>query len=95
MKTKIISLFLLFFGLFSTINAQDDSKIRVKGVIIDDSTRQPIAFANLGLLGTMAGAASDIDGQFELNIPGLYATHVVRVTAVGYASREYRRCRRG
>ena len=90
MKTKIISLFLLFFGLFSTINAQDDSKIRVKGVIIDDSTRQPIAFANLGLLGTMAGAASDIDGQFELNIPGLYATHVVRVTAVGYASREYK-----
>lgn len=90
MKKKILSLVILVFGVFVMAMAQDDNKIRVKGVVIDASTKEPVAFANLGLLGTMAGVATDIDGHFELVIPNLYATHVVRISAVGYASKEYK-----
>lgn len=68
--------------------AQDNGRITVKGTVIDSRSGEPIAFANLGLLGTVAGVASDIDGKFELTVPDKYATHKIRVSAVGYASTE-------
>jgi hypothetical protein len=66
MNKKILSLIILFLGVFSVMQAQNDGKIRVKGVVLDETTRQPIAFANIGIIGTAAGAASDMDGLFEL-----------------------------
>ena len=90
MDKKVLSFVILFFCAFAVATAQNDSKIKVKGVVVDETTKEPIAFANLGLLGTMAGTATDADGQFELSIPNRYATYVVRVTAVGYAMKEYK-----
>lgn len=52
MNKKILSLIILFLGVFSVIQAQNDGKIRVKGVVLDETTRQPIAFANIGIIGT-------------------------------------------
>ena len=66
MNKKILSLIILFLGVFSVMQAQNDGKIRVKGVVLDETTRQPIAFANIGIIGTAAGVASDMDGLFEL-----------------------------
>ncbi len=40
--------------VFSVMQAQNDGKIRVKGVVLDETTRQPIAFANIGIIGTAA-----------------------------------------
>ena len=68
------------------MQAQNDGKIRVKGVVLDETTRQPIAFANIGIIGTAAGAASDMDGLFELIVSEKLATYMMRVSAVGYAS---------
>ena len=47
MNKKILSLIILFLGVFSVMQAQNDGKIRVKGVVLDETTRQPIAFANI------------------------------------------------
>ena len=88
MNKKILSLIILFLGVFSTIQAQNDGRIRVKGVVLDETTRQPIAFANIGIIGTAAGAASDMDGLFELVVSEKLAVHMMRVSAVGYASTE-------
>ena len=57
------------------MQAQNDGKIRVKGVVLDETTRQPIAFANIGIIGTAAGAASDMDGLFELIVSEKLATY--------------------
>lgn len=88
MNKKLLSLIILFFGLLTIVNAQDDGKILIKGTIIDETTKEPVAFANMGLLGTVAGVASDMDGKFELSVPDKYATYVLRVSAVGYAPYE-------
>ena len=56
MNKKILSLIILFLGVFSVMQAQNDGRIRVKGVVLDETTRQPIAFANIGIIGTAAGA---------------------------------------
>ena len=50
MNKKILSLIILFLGVFSVIQAQNDGKIRVNGVVLDETTRQPIAFANIGII---------------------------------------------
>ena len=39
--------------------AQEDGKIVLKGVVQDARTNEPIPFVNIGLLGTVAGVASD------------------------------------
>ncbi|KIO43454.1 MULTISPECIES: carboxypeptidase-like regulatory domain-containing protein [Sanguibacteroides] len=89
MNKRIFLLLVLFFGVFSFVQAQDDDgKIRIKGVVLDEKTREPIAFANLGVLGTVLGVASDIDGQFELIIPERCISHVLKVSAIGYGSKE-------
>lgn len=91
MARKTWMLCLLFWiGTYMTGHAQQDDKLVLKGTVIDAQTQEPIPFANLGLLGTVAGVASDMDGKFELSIPPKYALHKVRVSAVGYATVEYK-----
>lgn len=88
MNKKILSLLILFFGVLFVAQAQNDGKIRVKGVVLDEVTRKPIEFANIGILGTVAGVASDMEGQFELIVSEKLATYMMRVSAVGYSSAE-------
>lgn len=86
MNKNFFILIILILGYIATAQAQDDGKITIRGTIIDSRTNEAVAFANLGLLGTVAGVASDMDGYFELTIPDKYSTHVIRVSAVGYAT---------
>lgn len=88
MNRKVLSLIILFFGLLTVVYAQETDRIVIKGIIVDGVTNEPIPFANMGLLGTMAGTASDIDGKFELILPDKYATNVLRVSVVGYTAYE-------
>ncbi|MCB0581511.1 MAG: TonB-dependent receptor [Phaeodactylibacter sp.] len=55
----------------------------VKGKVTDAINNEPIAFANILVLGTDKGVTSDIDGNYEIGglVPGLYD---VRATYVGY-----------
>lgn len=86
MNKNFFSLIILILGYIATAQAQEDGKITIRGTIIDSRTNEAVAFANLGLLGTVAGVASDMDGHFELTVPDKYSTHVIRVSAVGYAT---------
>lgn len=88
MNKKVLSLLILFFSGIVLGHAQNDGKILIKGTVIDQMTNEPLAFVNMGLLGTLAGVASDIDGNFELVVPDRYATHVIKFSAVGYAPYE-------
>lgn len=88
MNKKVLSLIALIFISLTRLIAQDDNKLVLKGIVIDAVTKEPIAFANLGLLGTVTGVASNVDGQFELSIPLTYSTHTVRISAVGYGVRD-------
>lgn len=87
MARKFLLLLLLICGGLCMGQAQEDGKIVLKGVVQDARTNEPIPFVNIGLLGTVAGVASDVDGRFELVIPDRYATHVLRLSAIGYTSR--------
>jgi hypothetical protein len=71
--------------LFLTSSAFAQSGVgKISGKVLDADTREPLIGANIILMGTNLGAATDIDGSyFILNItPGTYN---VKVSYVGYA----------
>ncbi len=85
MNKKVLSLLFVLFSLVLSGNAQENSRIIIKGKVTDASTGEPVPFANLGVMGTLAGVASDMEGEFELLLPASYADKTIRVSVVGYS----------
>lgn len=81
----IIIAVLALFSLASTAYAQSGVG-KISGKIIDADTQEPLIGANILVLNTNLGAATDLDGNyFILNItPGTYD---VKVSYVGYAAK--------
>lgn len=87
MNKKIIFILFLMIGLYGSLKSQE-RKIELKGVIINGKTSKPIPFANIELVGTVAGTATNSDGEFELTIPHKYVSSKIKISAVGYAVKE-------
>ncbi|HRP92404.1 MAG: carboxypeptidase-like regulatory domain-containing protein [Ignavibacteriaceae bacterium] len=81
--TKFLFLFILSLSLVPMLFAQTGVG-KLSGKIVDAATGEPLIGANVILVGTSTGAATDIEGNyFILNItPGTYE---LRATYVGYA----------
>ncbi len=81
-STKIFILILLLFS--STLVLAQSGVGKLSGKVIDADTREPLIGANVVILNTELGAATDVDGNyFILNItPGTYQ---VKFSYVGYA----------
>ncbi|MEI6124427.1 MAG: TonB-dependent receptor [Bacteroidota bacterium] len=79
MKSKIIFTFIFVF-IFAAAQAQ---KGGIKGRIFDELNNEPLPFVNVILQGTTIGAASDVEGNYQiLNLkPGVYT---LIATFVGY-----------
>ena len=78
--------FLLFqlFTLIISIGFSAEKIILIKGKIIDKSTQEAIPYANIGVLDSYIGNASNLDGDFEVKIPSKYKDRKIQVSAVGY-----------
>ncbi len=63
--------------------------IEIKGRIVDAETNKPVEFANIGVVGTYMGTASDFDGNYELVVGESYANNKVHISAVGYKPKEF------
>jgi len=55
---------------------------QVSGIVIDEKTREPLPFVNIGITGTRLGTASNIDGKFILQLPA--GKSVLEFHYVGY-----------
>ena len=56
----------------------------VRGVVTDSLTRTPMIGANVFIVGTGLGCATDVDGQYKiLGIPN--GKHTLKVSSIGYA----------
>jgi TonB-dependent receptor len=76
---KVCSLFLFLFPL--SIYGQGV----IRGIISDSVTTKPLIGANVFLVGTSLGSATDLDGNYRISgIPS--GSYKVRVTYIGYQS---------
>ena len=58
---------------------------KIAGKIFDKTTGEPLIGANILIVGTSMGAASDIDGNyFIINIPP--GNYEIRASSIGYSS---------
>lgn len=82
-KISALSFLLVLFGSVMLYSQTGSSKLA--GKVIDADTKESLIGANILIMGTGLGAATDINGEyFVLNVtPGTYD---VRVSFVGYAS---------
>ena len=59
--------------------------LTVQGTVVDDKTGEPIIGANVIAKGSVAGAATDFDGNFQLSVS---KDAVLAVSYIGYESQE-------
>lgn len=80
-KNQITKLLLLLFILPAVILAQTTGNLL--GVVTDGESDEPLIGANVIVLGSGVGAATDIDGNYEITgiKPGKYT---IRVSYIGY-----------
>ncbi len=66
----------------NTINAQDLIKGRVS-----DASGNPIPYANIQVLNSIIGTATNKDGNFEIQLPA--SARILKISAIGYATRTH------
>jgi hypothetical protein len=81
----VLQIILLLHTVFTFGLAQE--KYTIEGKILDGSTNHPVEFANIGVLGTYLGTATDLNGAFQLEIDKMYRDFEVSISAVGYKTR--------
>ena len=74
----VFTLLLMAFSLFA-------QNITVRGTVTDANTGETIPFATVILKGTMAGTSTDVDGNYQMNVP---ANGVLVFSFVGYENLE-------
>jgi len=75
------ALLVVLFSFVITSSFSQHCSITIKGHLYDTATEEPLEFANLLLEENLQGAASDIDGHFELEnvCPGDYHLRVSHI----------------
>ena len=72
--------FLLFLSMFFNVAA---FATQVEGVVLDQSSKDPIIGASIILKGSSVGTVTDIDGKFKINVPETNSAILI-VSYVGY-----------
>ena len=70
------------------------ANIKIKGAVKDKLSKEPLIGATIRLLGTQAGAVTDMEGNFELNSMGvLEGMYDIEIKYVGYKTEVRRKVR--
>ena len=82
-----------FFCLLCVLPALA-ANIKIKGAVKDKLSKEPLIGATIRLVGTPAGAVTDMDGNFELNSTGvLEGMYDVEIKYIGYKTEVRRKVR--
>lgn len=84
MKASVLLIFTLLF-ITSISHAQTD-KITLRGKVIDQATKEPLAFAHLGIPTIGTGTTTSEKGEFEFKVPLNIFEEELTVSFLGYKS---------
>lgn len=82
MKQLLSIAFILFIFNFQLLGQPATNLL--KGKVIDQETKEGIAFVSIGIEGTFLGTATNPDGYFELRIPEEHQSKNLYFSAIGY-----------
>lgn len=70
--------------LFLLIPLEGFTQYFMQGKVLSLPNREPIPFANIGIINASIGTISDHDGSFSMSIPGVYSRDSIIFSALGY-----------
>lgn len=85
MKYKIVLALLLFFQILPKHTYSQDGKLvgKIEGIIIDAETKAELIGANILIINSTTGAATDLDGKFIIeNVP--VGNYSIKISFLGY-----------
>ena len=74
---------------FALTGRQANEVVVLEGRVVDEQTAAPLAYVNIGLLNHEVGTVSDTAGHFKLQLHKGLGQDTLRVSRVGYASRQF------
>jgi len=72
------------FFLFFIISIAAWSQTIIKCQVLDSASKEPVVFANVGIVSKAFGTVTDEKGEFTLNVPDSLATQKIRISLLGY-----------
>ena len=83
MKSRLATIFFLLIGMSTFLIAQEGS---VSGRVTDTDTGDPLVGANVLVVGTNLGAATDVNGEYSISrVPA--GAQRLNANYIGYASK--------
>jgi Family of unknown function (DUF5686)/CarboxypepD_reg-like domain len=79
------TLFLGFFYLLLCFNVVAQKNTKIKGIVIDGKTKEPLPFVNVSFKGKTIGTTTDFDGKFFLETQ--WGTPTLQASFVGYKTK--------
>jgi hypothetical protein len=76
--------FFIVFIFSSAISSQTLIKCR----LLDSVSKEPVQFANVGIVSRAFGTVTDEKGEFTLNIPDSLANQKIRISLLGYKTKD-------
>lgn len=77
---KCIAITLFFVLSYFSIFAQ----ITIKGKVLNKETREPVGYANIGIVNSNIGTISNLDGTFSILIPSNLILDTLTFSAIGF-----------
>jgi CubicO group peptidase (beta-lactamase class C family) len=82
MYRSLLTILLLTIALLPTYGQKN-----IKGKIVNKTTQEPIAYANIGIVNSNVGTISNADGSFSLIIPSRAFNDTVVFSSLGFAEK--------
>lgn len=86
MKLVRYNITVLLISVSAFLQAQD---ITIKGILVSKNAKQPIGYANIGIVDTPVGTISNEDGTFELHVPEKYTDQNLLFAALGFERKSF------
>lgn len=75
-------------GLLCLFSLEGQNEIRIKGLVTDSVSGEPLPYASIIVKGTTTGAATDLDGRFSLTVPSSASGKMLEVSYLGYSTKQ-------
>lgn len=75
-------------GLLCLFSLEGQNEIRIKGLVTDSVSGEPLPYVSIIVKGTTTGAATDLDGRFSLTVPSAASGKMLEVSYLGYSTKQ-------
>jgi hypothetical protein len=74
-------------NLFAQQNEKQNHYKALRGIVLDSTTKKPLIFASVFVVGTNIGTVTNSEGKFLIKIPANYGSNKIGISMMGYKTK--------